>query len=96
LYNILMSECFRFYGFPTGQRFEISQGDLTLEPLDAIVNAANARLQHGGGIAGAIVRRGGWEIQQASDAWLREHGPVRHDRPTLDVFLKVWDAWRAN
>lgn len=43
------------------------QGDLTERDVDAIVNAANSHLQHGGGVAGAIVRKGGQIIQQESD-----------------------------
>jgi putative ATPase len=58
-------------------------GDLTEERVDAIVNAANAHLAHGGGVAGAIVRRGGPSIQVESDAWVRTHGPVAHDRPAI-------------
>jgi O-acetyl-ADP-ribose deacetylase (regulator of RNase III) len=43
------------------------QGDITERDVDAIVNAANSYLQHGGGVAGAIVRRGGRIIQDESD-----------------------------
>jgi len=48
-------------------RVRVVEGDLTALEVDAIVNAANRFLQHGGGVAGAIVRRGGQEIQRASD-----------------------------
>jgi O-acetyl-ADP-ribose deacetylase (regulator of RNase III) len=41
--------------------------DLTEREVDAIVNAANSRLRHGGGVAGAIVRKGGQVIQDESD-----------------------------
>src|SRR5574337_2117779 len=41
--------------------------DITERDVDAIVNAANSRLQHGGGVAGAIVRKGGRIIQEESD-----------------------------
>jgi O-acetyl-ADP-ribose deacetylase (regulator of RNase III) len=59
------------------------RGDITAENADAIVNAANSRLQHGGGIAGAIVRRGGYAIQEESDAWVRAHGAVTHASPAV-------------
>lgn len=45
--------------FASGQNFQLVQGDITVETTDAIVNAANKVLQHGAGVAGAIVRRGG-------------------------------------
>jgi len=66
---------------PTGQTLQIAQGDITLENVDAIVNAANEHLQHGGGVAWAIVRRGGDVIQDESDAWIAKHGLVPHSRP---------------
>jgi O-acetyl-ADP-ribose deacetylase (regulator of RNase III) len=46
---------------------EIIQGDITTLAVDAIVNAANVHLQHGGGVAWAIVKRGGRIIQDESD-----------------------------
>lgn len=45
----------------------LKRSDITMEDTEAIVNAANSHLQHGGGVAGAIVRRGGRTIQDESD-----------------------------
>ncbi len=45
----------------------IIKGDLTESEADAIVNAANSHLQHGGGVAGAIAAKGGSVIQDESD-----------------------------
>jgi O-acetyl-ADP-ribose deacetylase len=53
-------------------RIEILQGDLVAMDTDAIVNAANNDLQLGGGVAGAIRRSGGPQIQKECD----EIGPV--------------------
>ncbi len=43
---------------------ELTQGDITDQTTDAIVNAANTALQLGGGVAGAIRRKGGPKIQE--------------------------------
>jgi len=50
----------------------IERGDITTYAVDAIVNAANNDLILGGGVAGAIARAGGSEIQ----AECNRHGPV--------------------
>ena len=47
---------------------EVIEGDITKLEVDAIANAANTQLQHGGGVAGAISRAGGPEVQRQSDA----------------------------
>ena len=49
------------------ERIEIIEGDITEQEVDAIVNAANTFLQHGGGVAAAIVRKGGQSIQEESN-----------------------------
>jgi|GEM_PF-658339 len=51
-----------------GTKISIIKGDLTESGADAIVNAANSYLQHGGGVAGAIARKGGPVIQEESNA----------------------------
>jgi len=76
-----MNTILREFRQPTGGCIQIVQGDLTEENVDAIVNAANAYLQHGGGVAGAILRRGGAVIQAESNAWVQQHGPVTHAQP---------------
>ena len=75
--NSLLSESI----LPAGQTLQLVRGDITAEATDAIVNAANAYLQHGAGVAGAILRRGGPAIQRESDAWVQTHGPVSHAAP---------------
>jgi O-acetyl-ADP-ribose deacetylase len=52
---------------------EVLETDITTLEVDAIANAANTRLWHGGGVAGAIVRAGGEAIQEESD----RRAPVR-------------------
>jgi O-acetyl-ADP-ribose deacetylase (regulator of RNase III) len=51
---------------------EVLDGDITRLEVDAIANAANTRLLHGGGVAGAISRAGGPEVQRESD----ERAPI--------------------
>lgn len=67
--------------FSSGQKLQLTQGDITEEMVDAIVNAANAHLSHGAGVAGAVVRRGGRQIQDESDQWVHKHGLVSHAQP---------------
>jgi O-acetyl-ADP-ribose deacetylase len=51
---------------------EVMQADITKLEVDAIANAANAQLRHGGGVAGAISRAGGPAVQSESD----ERAPI--------------------
>ncbi|MGD8402362.1 MAG: macro domain-containing protein [Anaerolineales bacterium] len=76
-----MNSVLRERKLSTSQMLQIVQGDITTEGTDAIVNAANEHLQHGGGVAWAISKRGGPTIQQESDEWVRTKGPVDHAHP---------------
>lgn len=49
------------------ERIKLVRGDITELAVDAIVNAANVHLQMGGGVAGAILRKGGASIQDECD-----------------------------
>jgi O-acetyl-ADP-ribose deacetylase len=51
---------------------EVQQADITKLEVDAIANAANTELRHGGGVAGAISRAGGPVVQSESD----ERSPI--------------------
>jgi O-acetyl-ADP-ribose deacetylase len=51
---------------------QVQQTDITKLEVDAISNAANTELRHGGGVAGAISRAGGPEVQAESD----ERAPI--------------------
>jgi O-acetyl-ADP-ribose deacetylase (regulator of RNase III) len=76
-----MAIVLRAFTYPNGSELQIVQGDLTQEQADAIVNAANDRLKHGGGIARLIAQRGGRVIQKESDVWVQKHGLVQHTNP---------------
>lgn len=67
----------------SGHLFQLVQGDITTETVDAIVNAANSSLRHGGGVARAISERGGESIQRESDAWVKKNGPVSYNEPAV-------------
>ena len=50
-----------------GKKILLIGGDITERSVDAIVNPANSYLRHGGGLAAAIIRKGGIIIQEESD-----------------------------
>ena len=52
--------------------FEVAQVDVTTLEVDAIANAANTQLLHGGGVAAAIQRRAGAALERES----RERAPI--------------------
>ena len=76
-----MNKTLESFELPNLHKFEIVSGDITKDEVDAIVNAANKYLKHGGGLAAVIVRNGGKIIQSESDGWIKDHGPITHNSP---------------
>jgi putative ATPase len=85
-----------------GCKLSVVQDDITSEQVDAIVNAANERLKLGAGVAGAIHRAGGDDVQTECDAWVKQHGLVKvggavitgaGKMPTKHVIHAVGPVW---
>jgi hypothetical protein len=89
----------------SGQELVVVWGDITHEHTDAIVNAANGLLAHGGGVAGAISRAGGPTIDRESREWVRQYGEVAVGQvaltsggnlPAKYVIHAVGPIWRGH
>ncbi|CAB1345448.1 unnamed protein product [Coregonus sp. 'balchen'] len=64
------------YHLHGGLQVVVCQGDITKERADALVNTANEDLDHAGGVAAALSRAGGPEVQRASRDLVRQIGRV--------------------
>lgn len=62
---------------------KVVSGDITEEETEAIVNAANSYLRHGGGVALAIVKRGGSIIQRESDEIIKTQGALQAGKSVI-------------
>jgi len=80
-YNGGVNKTLLEHPLPNNKIFQIIEGDITTEKVDAIVNAANSQLEHGGGVAWTISQRGGDIIQSESRAWIEKHGEISHTQP---------------
>ena len=84
------------------QTLELHQGDITVQEVDAIVNAANMRLMGGGGVDGAIHRAGGPTIMADTDAKYPDGCPTGSaviscagDLPSKYAIHAVGPVWRG-
>jgi len=62
--------------YPGGRAFEVVVSNLLTESTDAIVNAANGQLAHGGGVAAAIARAAGKALEEEGDRIVAVRGPL--------------------
>jgi len=69
--------------FFRSKRISVVQGDLTEEDTDVIVNPANINLNHGGGVAAAIVRKGGPKIQEESNHIVHAIGKIKTGKAVI-------------
>ncbi|XP_028991732.1 protein mono-ADP-ribosyltransferase PARP14-like isoform X2 [Betta splendens] len=65
------------YSLCDGLQVQVCQGDITKLEADALVNAANEDLDHCGGVAAALSKAGGPEVQKESKALVRQTGKIR-------------------
>jgi len=63
-------------GLPGGRKLTLKKANIVEEKVDIIVNAANSRLLHGGGVAGAINSASYGEVQKYSDRYISQKGSV--------------------
>ncbi|XP_053199298.1 protein mono-ADP-ribosyltransferase PARP14-like isoform X2 [Scomber japonicus] len=74
---------FASYCLHDGLQVLVCQGDITKQDADALVNAANEDLDHCGGVAAALSKAGGPEVQKESRAIVKQVGKI----PTGDVVV---------
>ncbi|XP_071315254.1 protein mono-ADP-ribosyltransferase PARP14-like isoform X2 [Trachinotus anak] len=64
------------YSLCDGLQVQVCQGDITKQDADALVNAANEDLDHCGGVAAALSKAGGPEVQRESNALVKQIGKI--------------------
>ncbi|XP_038586826.1 LOW QUALITY PROTEIN: protein mono-ADP-ribosyltransferase PARP14-like [Micropterus salmoides] len=71
------------YSLRDGLKVLVCQGDITKQVADALVNAANGDLKHCGGVAAALSKAGGPQVQKESSAIVKQTGKI----PTGEVVV---------
>uniref|UniRef100_A0A8C3S3V3 Macro domain-containing protein n=1 Tax=Chelydra serpentina TaxID=8475 RepID=A0A8C3S3V3_CHESE len=83
----------------------VYKGDLCSHPVDVVVNASNEDLRHIGGLAEALLKAAGPELQTECDRIVQKHGPLQPGRavitdagnlPCKQVIHAVGPRWKAH
>lgn len=72
----LRSSSYTSFSLENGIKVYIYSADITQLPMDVIVNAANSKLQHIGGVAAAIARKAGPSLVKESEDLIKKYGMV--------------------
>ena len=65
------------FTFKSGLKVSVYKTNITKLPVDAIANAANGLLSHRGGVARAISRAAGYDLEDEGQDHIRRHGPLK-------------------
>ncbi|KAM4612170.1 protein mono-ADP-ribosyltransferase PARP14-like [Polymixia lowei] len=77
------------YSLHSGLQVLVCHGDITKKHADALVNAANENLDHGGGVAAALSLAGGPQVQKESRALVRQIGKIPTGRVVVTTGGKL-------
>ncbi|XP_070586713.1 protein mono-ADP-ribosyltransferase PARP14-like [Erythrolamprus reginae] len=74
--------------FKNGVVIEVCMGDLTTYKADVVVNASNETLKHIGGLANALLKAAGPQLQDECDDFIKKHGELK---PGRTVITGAWN-----
>ena len=67
----------KYFTTKSGIKVMVYKTDITKLPVDAIVNAANEHLSHGGGVAYAIAKAAGFSLEDEGQDYIQRNGPLK-------------------
>ncbi|XP_016048066.2 protein mono-ADP-ribosyltransferase PARP14 isoform X2 [Erinaceus europaeus] len=83
------SKCFSRTTLPSGVSLIVQQGNLTQFPVEVVVNSANEDLKHIGGLAAALLKAAGPELQADCDQIVKTKGKILPGSATISKAGKL-------